>query len=70
MSFTLIFLLGPMFFRSPFLCSGGYHLERCGVPLHYAVEIKCKNGSTTENQGADFKYMGLGVNVDACMCVI
>ena len=39
-------------------CSGGYHLVRGGMPLHDVVETNCKNGSTTENQGADVKYTG------------
>ena len=40
------------------LCSGGYHLDRGGMPLHDAVGVNCKNGVTTENQGAGVKYMG------------
>ena len=28
MSFTGPYLLGPVLFRSPLPCSGGYHLER------------------------------------------
>ena len=39
------------------MCSGGYHMERGGVPLLDAVGINCKKGATTENQGADVKYM-------------
>ena len=39
-------------------CSGGYHMDRGGMPLHDAVGINCKNGSTTENQGSGVKYMG------------
>ena len=39
-------------------CSGGYHLERGGIPLHDAVGINCKKDATTENQSADVKYMG------------
>ena len=52
------FLLGPVFFFSALPFSGGYHLERGGMPLHNAVRMNCKNGITTENQGADVKYMG------------
>ena len=52
------FLLGPVFFRTALPCSGGYHLERGGMPLHDEVGINCKKGATTENQGADVKYMG------------
>ena len=58
MSFTRPFLLGPVFFRTSLPCSGGYHLERGGMPFHDAVGINCKKGATTENQGADVKYMG------------
>ena len=58
MSFTLPFLLGTVFFQNALPCSGGYHMERGGMPLHDAVGIKCKNGATTENQGAAVKYMG------------
>ena len=33
-------------------------MERRGIPLRNAVGINCKNGATTENQGAGVKYMG------------
>ena len=52
MSFTQPFMLGTVFFRTALLCSGGYHMERGGVPLHDAVGINCKKGTTTENQGS------------------
>ena len=58
MSFTGAFLRGPLFFRTAFPCSGGYNMERGGMPLHDAVEINCKKGAKKENQGADVKYMG------------
>ena len=35
-----------------------YHLDRGGMPFHDAVGMNCKKGATTENQGADVKYMG------------
>ena len=54
MSFTLPFLLGPVFFRTALPCSVGYHLERGGMRL----VINCKKGATTENQGSDVKYRG------------
>ena len=63
MSFTWPFLPGPVFFRTSLPCSGGYHLERGGVPLHDAVGINCKKGVTNEIQGADVKYMG---NMGVC----
>ena len=59
MSFMSPFLLGPVFFLTALPSSGGYHLERGGMPLHDAVGINCKKGATTENQSADVKYMGL-----------
>ena len=52
------FLLGPVFFRTALPCSGGYHLDRVGMPLHDEVGINCKKGATTEYQDADVKYMG------------
>ena len=65
MSFMRPFLLGTVFFRIALPCSGGYHLERGGMPLHDAVEINCKKGATTENQGSGVKVYGLrGV----CFC--
>ena len=38
--------LGPVFFRTALPCSGFYHLERGGMPLHDAVWINCKKGAT------------------------
>ena len=57
MSSTLPFLLGPVFFLTALPCSGGYHMEGGGIPLHDAVGINCKKGATTENQGSGVKYM-------------
>ena len=57
-SFRRPFLLGPVFFRSAFPCSDGYHLERGGMPLHDAVRINCKKDVTSKSQGAGVKYMG------------
>ena len=58
MSLTRPFLLGPVFFRKALPCSGGYHMERGGMPLHDVVVINFKKGATTENQGSAVKYMG------------
>ena len=57
MSFRRPFLLGTVFFRTALPSSGGYHMERGGMPLHDAVVINCKKGATTENQGSAVKYM-------------
>ena len=51
----LLFLLGPVYFWTALLCSGGCHLERGGMPLHDAVGINCKKGTPTEYQGTDVK---------------
>ena len=58
MSFMRLFLLGTVFFRTALPCSGGYHMERGGMPLHDAVGVNCKNFATAENQGSGVKYMG------------
>ena len=58
MSLTRPSLLDTVFFRTALPSSGGYHMERGGMPLHDAVGINCKNGATTENQGPGVKYMG------------
>ena len=57
MSFTRPSLLGRVFFRTALPCSGGYHIERGGMPLHDVVGINCKKGATTENQGSGVKYI-------------
>ena len=42
MSFTRPFLLCTVFFRTALPCSGGYHMEKGGMPLHDVVGINCK----------------------------
>ena len=58
MSLTRPSLLGTVFFRTALPCSGGYHMERGGMPLHDAVRINCKKGATAENQDSAVKYIG------------
>ena len=58
MSLTLPTLLGTVFFQTAVPFSGGYHMERGGMPLHDAVGINCKKGATIENQDSAVKYMG------------
>ena len=70
MSFTRSFLLGTVFFRTALPCSGGYHMEMGGMPLHDVAGINCKKGATTENQGSLVKYIGKGVYLDDCVCVL
>ena len=40
------------------------------MPLDDAVGINCKKGRTTENQGSGVKYMGEGIYLDDCVCVL
>ena len=64
-------VLSPVtvFFRTALPCSGGYHLEGGGMPLHDAVGINSQKGATTENQGSGVKYMSKGVYLDDYVCV-
>ena len=56
MSFMRPFFIGPVFIRTALPCSGGYRMERGGMPLHDTVGINCKKGATTENQGSSVKF--------------
>ena len=58
MSFTRPSLLDPVFFHTALPCSGGYHMERGGMPLQDAVGMNCSKGATTENKGLGVKYTG------------
>ena len=59
---TRSFTLGPAFFRTWRLpCSGSYHLERGGMPLHDAVGINCKKDATTESQAQMSSIWAKGV---------
>ena len=69
MSFTRPFLLGPVFFRTSLPCSGGYHMERGGMPLHDAVGINCKKGVTSENQGSAVQCIGAKGCILMTVCV-
>ena len=43
-SFKRSLLIGTVFLRTTLPCSGGYHLERDGMPLHDAVRVNCRKG--------------------------
>ena len=47
-----------VFIRTALPCSGDYHMDQGGMPLHDSVGINCKKGTTTENQGEGVKHMG------------
>ena len=68
MSLTRPSLLGTVFFRTALPCSGGYHIERGGMPLHDAVGINCKKGPTSESRLGCQVY-GLRAYLDDCVCV-
>ena len=71
MRFQRPLLLGPVFFRTALPCSGGYHMERGGIPLHDAVGMNCKKGPTSENQGQVPSIWAKGcILVTVCVCVI
>ena len=70
MSLTRPFLLDTVFFRTALPCSGGYQMERGGMPLHDAAGRNCKKGATTENQDSAVKYICQGVYLDDCVCVL
>ena len=40
------------------------------MPLHDAVEINCKKGATTENQGSTVKYIGAKGCILMTVCVL
>ena len=39
-------MLGPVFSLTALACSSGYHLEKGGMPLHDAVGVNFKRGTT------------------------
>ena len=46
-----------VFFLTALPCSGGYHLQKGGMPLNDAVGINCEKGATTEYPDEGVKYM-------------
>ena len=72
-SFTLPFLLDTVFIRTALPCSGGYHLESGGMPLHDEVGINCKKGATTEIKSQESSIRAKGcilMIVCVCVCII
>ena len=59
-----------MFFRTDLPGFGDYHLEKSGMPLYDAVEIKYKNGTTTENQASGVSIWAKECMLDDCVCII
>ena len=46
------------------------HMERGWMTLHDAVGINCKEAQLLKNQGSAVKYVGSGVYLDDCVCVL
>ena len=68
--FHLAILLGTVFFRVAFLCSGGYQLERGGMPLHDAVGINWKGHSYWKSRRRCQAYGLKGVRWWLCLCYL
>ena len=52
-------------FRTALPCSGGYRLERDGMPLQDAIGVNCKKGLTTE-----YLAQMLSIWAKGCMLMI
>ena len=63
MIYTRPFLLGPGFVRTALPCSGGYRLERGGMPSHDGVGVNCKKGMWGSMWGKKCIF-------DDCVCAI
>ena len=63
-------LFGPVFFRTALSCSGGYHLERDGMPLHGVVEINYKKGAITKIKEQVSSNWAEGCMFDDCVCYL
>ena len=70
MSFTRPFLLCPVFFRTALPCSGGYHMERGGMPLHDAVGINVKRAQLLKIKAQVSSIWAKGCILRTCVCFI
>ena len=70
MSFTRPGLLGPVFFRAALPCSGGYHLERGGMPFHDAVRVNCKKGEQLKINSQVSSIRAKGCMLNDCVWVL
>ena len=70
MSFTRLFLLGTVFFRTALPCSGGYHMERGGMPLHDAVGVTLKRAQLLKIKAQVSSIWAKGCYLDDCVCFI
>ena len=51
-------------------CSGGYHLERGGMPLHDAVGINSEKGALLKIKAQMSSIWAKGCIFDDCVCVL
>ena len=72
MNTTLPFLLGTVFFQTTLPCSGGYHLEMGGMPLHRhdAVGINYESAQLLKIKGQVSNILAKGCMLDDCVCVV
>ena len=70
MSFTLPFLVGTVFFRTALPCSGGYHKEKGGMPLHDAVGETVIRAQLLKIKAHVSSILAKGVYLDDCVCVL
>ena len=59
-----------VFFRTALSCSGGFHLERGGMPLHDAVLINCKGAQLPKVKAQVSSICAKGCMLDDCVCII
>ena len=70
MSFTTPFSLGTVLFPAALPCSGGYHMERGGMPLHDAFRINCKKGQLLKIKAQVSSIWAKGcIFMIVCVCV-
>ena len=62
-------LLSTVFFRTALPCSGGYHMERGGMPLRDAVGMDCEGGAQLLKVGTRLSGVWAGVCVLMTVCV-
>ena len=63
-------MLGPVFFRTTLPRSGGYHLERGGMPLQDAVGVHCKRKQLLKIKTQVPSIWAKVCMFDDCVCVI
>ena len=68
-AFQQAFLIGHVFFQTALPCSGGYHLERGGIPLHNAVGETVKKEQLLKIKVQVSSIWARGCMLNDCVCV-